>query len=576
VTLAARAAATAGPLAGSFRRNAPGAGREMCTEESEGIAVRWQGQLTNLDELAARLGRPDLRDDVGALLAALYRRGGPGFVAELRGAFALALHDVDRHRLLLARDRLGREPLFYAEAGSEIVYSSRLEAIAARSDVRLEIDVEAVNLYLGLQFFPHDRTAFRAIRKLPPAHLLEVSANGVRRAAYWQAPFGGDDHPLVRALGEALESRLVSVYRDLPAGEGSFGVFASGGVDSSTNLVFLARCGRPAVALTAAFDDADYDESADARRVVASQGFPHRVARVGEEHLELLPALAAGLNEPIADQAALPTRVLLQAAVGDLGDLSGVGSIVSGEGGDELFGPPRRFAWSDRLGAPPGDRWALALEYAELIACCPSGLRRELLVGAGSGRAISEGPAHLLHQIYQGSEAGSTFQLLKLGQLATWLPENVLAKDRDLAAGVGLRPSFPLIDDDLVELIAGLPPAQHLAGCSDKQLLRETIAPALPAGALEKPKHRFLVPVARWRTPVFLAGAREALISPSSRTRDLYDRAALERLLTGYTLGQAGCDRPLWALLVLEHWLRHIESRRGEGDGGGGRGQWMA
>ncbi|HRC84139.1 MAG TPA: asparagine synthase-related protein, partial [Thermoanaerobaculia bacterium] len=138
--------------------------------------------------------------------------------------------------------------------------------------------------------------------------------------------------------------------------------------------------------------------------------------------------------------------------------------------------------------------------------------------------------------------------------------DNVLAKDRDLAGSRGLVARFPLIDDAVVELVSSLSPADHLAACLDKGLLRRQLAPFLPAGTLAKPKHRFLVPVCRWRGPAFLQAAQEALASPSSLTRDLYAPAAVANLLTGQASGDPAAARPLWALLVLEYWLRHIES----------------
>lgn len=549
---------TTKPIGGSFDWQQPH------DAASRDIVVHFCGEITNATSVASSIGCNSSAISPEHLLAQAYLKFGDSFVDKLQGAFAIALLDMRNNRLLLARDHLGREPLFYHQKGTGIRFASRLDDICCDQDIALDIDLHALNLYFAFQYFPWDRTAFKQIQKLPPGHLLSFAHTGHRCSAFWRPAFNGASQPIdgqdvqlsIESLADRLTAIMLNAYRGLTVGLAPKGVYASGGVDSSSNIVFLARSEQPSIALTAAFNESEFDESKDAAAIARFHNIEHRISQVDKHHLDHIVDIAAVLNEPIGDQAVLPTYVLLSEHSGC------IDGIVSGEGGDEVFGPPRRFTHAEQLMQHCDDVTALASYYSEKIACVPNQLRQVLFCEQLHAEDIETGPWGMLANRFGECSSRNAFHLLKHAQMTSWLPENVLAKDRDLAGHFNQRVHFPLISADVVDFITALSAEQHYWCCRDKDILRAAINAYLPERIINKSKHRFLVPIAHWRSDELLNRARDVLSSTDSPCAHYLQWAGIGQVLDNYAKGNQNCDRHLWALLMLEYWLRHITAKR--------------
>lgn len=574
-------------------------GRQPIANEDGRVQVVFNGEIYNYLELRTDLTAHGhvfrTRSDT-EVIAHLYEDRGTACLADLRGMFAIAIWDHRKRRLILARDRLGKKPLFYAQHDGRLLFGSEIKAILAADPSLAEADEEALLPYFRYGFVPGPRTMFRHIRKLPAAHVLVYDDGQISLAPYWQLKFGeadglGGDS---RRWAEELDALLEEAVRIRLMSEVPLGVFLSGGLDSSTIVAYAHRAGiRPLRTFTIGFDRPAWDESADALLVARHFQTDHHVLQLHERDLtahlpDTVHTLVRHFDEPCGDPSSLPTYCVSRLA------RERVTVILGGDGGDELFAGYSsylgiRFAERyRRLPAWLGSRLLPALVRAG-TACLPAGRRYgalrvakvladstlpferlyfskvarcgdELLWGLFSADLASrlarrQGPDYAddiaavmgsgLPEVSKASYADLRFALL----------EGMLVKVDRMSMANSLEVRSPFLDHRLVEFVARLPPSAKLRGWQTKAILRDTVRHRLPAATLRKPKQGFSVPLRDWlRTGLqemvgdYLEGAGGRL--PAG----MFDRAGIGTLLQQHRRGEADHSAAIWSLLNYAAW----------------------
>ena len=558
--------------------------------------VVYNGEIYNFIELRSDLElrghRFRSRSDTEVLLA-LYAEEGPKMLHRLRGMFALAIWDGVDRRLWLARDRIGIKPLYYTTHGGCFLFASEIKALLAFPGLRRDVDLEGLYHYLSFLSTPAPGTLFTGIQKLRPGHTLTVEEDGsAREEQYWDVfdhvvPVQGEcfeelTERLLDLLREAVRYRMVS---DVP-----FGVFLSGGMDSSTTVALMAeQMDRPVKTFSVGFEgEEQYNEFNYARRVAARFGTDHREVRIGVRDLiGFLPSLVHHQDEPIADPVCVPVYF-----VAKLAKEHGVTVCQVGEGADELFcGYPY---WGAMLRALRWDRWfgrlplglrrlapavarALGRDGTHSNEVLRRGIARETLFWGGAEGFPEEQKRRLLrpsvldrlgtlssHEVVaayfrqfceRSPRADDDLAWMTYLDLKHRLPELLLMRVDKMSMATAVEARVPFLDHEFVTFAMGIPQAVKVVRGELKHLLKRAVAPVLPAEIVHRPKQGFNVPVAEWFLTELGPVVREVL-RDFTREQPYFNPGYVERLLT------ANNGTKTWYLLNFALWHRHwIEGR---------------
>jgi asparagine synthase (glutamine-hydrolysing) len=550
-------------------------GSQPVANEAGDVVAVFNGELYNFPELREELaakGHQVRGTGDTPVIPHLYEEYGPAFAERLSGMFALALWDARRGRLVLARDRVGKKPLLWTRLpDGTVAFASELKALL-RLDLRRELDPAALDAYLALQYVPGPGTALRGIRKVPPGTVVVFENGGEREERYWRLAPRGE-----ATLADVRESVAAAVRRRLIA-DVPLGALLSGGIDSSVVVSVMAQASSRVRTFTVGFGDERYDERAWARTVAERFGTEHEELVVDLDAEATLPRLAAAFDEPLGDEAALPTFLICELA------RRHVTVALTGDGGDEAFAGYERYvahALAGRVGAVPGlgaparalralgrreprsaaNRAGRFLEaaaapaaarYGRLMEVFPAALRAELwdpgFVGEPTPAAELLGPPPL------PGTAG-----LQLLDVETYLPGDLLLKSDIASMANSLELRSPFLDHEVLELGVSLP--DSLRGRRGKEALRRAFADDVPPEILDRRKTGFGVPLARWFRDDLREFAGDVLLGARARARGQLRPAAVERLLREHAEGRADHGHRLWCLLMLELWQReHVES----------------
>jgi asparagine synthase (glutamine-hydrolysing) len=569
-------------------------GDQPIANEDGQVWVVFNGEIYNYRELRADLERRGhhfaTRTDTEVLVH-LYEEAGPGLLEQLRGMFAFALWDARARRLLLARDRAGKKPLYYAHLGDRLVFGSEIKALLADPSVPGDLDPTALYHYLCLGFVPHPRSIYRAIRALPPAHYLIAEPSGaVRVERYWELKFAPKHTCGLRAIDEGIETLLGEAVRLRLRSDVPVGVFLSGGIDSGLVTAAAARASdEPLRTFAVGFEGQANPELALARQVAARYGTRHEevvldLAAEARQLPALLTALDHAYDEPYADSSAIPSYFVARAA------RAHVKVVLNGDGGDEAFAGYRRYtaalllgpvnatlgpaarllgrrvpapqqrrgavAWSLRLleaaGLPPAERflrWSALRTDAEAQRLCTPGLLE------GVEETATELAARCLAQC-RAAGAWGPVDTLQAMDFNLVLPDDLLVKMDRATMANSLEARSPLLDHRLLEFAARVPEWLRASPLTTKPLLRRLARRWLPAGVVEAPKRGFEIPLAHWFRGDLRPEITERLANPASPLAPLVCTAEVTRLLDEHLAGRRDHAWPLWSLLVLDHWLR--------------------
>jgi asparagine synthase (glutamine-hydrolysing) len=539
------------------------------TSPSGDLVLACNGEIYNAAELRGRYATHPFRSrsDVEVILPLFEARGSAG-IADLVGMFGLALFDRRSRTLRLARDRAGEKPLFVARVGAEVWFASEIGALLASGAVSRALDRSAVAELLALGYIREPRTPFAAIRKVPAGSILTFQDGQEHVVRYWE-PFAAlPAAPAIADLRTLLRAAVArQVQADVPVG-----VFTSGGLDSSLLTVLAAEAlGRHCVrSFCVGFPDRAFDERPWAARLATTLGIPHAAVEVRDEGVpEALDALAS-TGEPIVDPAAIPTWLLARAARAE------VTVVLSGEGGDELFGGyptyvgHRLVEYWTRM--PPLMRSGLAT-LAGRLPRAAGGAPLEFLLKQFVAGAELPWPAR--HRAWSGSGVPLGALTVRPVDPAPDLPpptdvvaaamrldyesslrERLLVKIDRATMLASLEARAPFLDPALTRAAFAAGGA-HVRGLATKRLLRQVATPLVPRFILRRRKRGLSVPVGRWLNGPLADVADRLLARDRLSAVGLVDGARVERLLREHRAGRANHGRALWTLFVTQHWLAH-------------------
>jgi len=557
-------------------------GRQPMTDESGLILATQNGEIYNYVELREDLERSghvlQTRSDTETIVH-LYEEHGTSFVRHLRGMFAIAIWDGRLGRLVLARDRLGKKPLYWRLANGRLTYGSEIKAILQDEDVERVVDRQALDLFLQYQYVPAPWTILRGVAKLPPASVLVWDGDQPSIDRYWAPDYEPKTH---RDLQEDVEEGLAIIREavrlrlrsDVPVG-----VFLSGGMDSSVVTALMAQeSSQPVRTFSIGFENQSYDELRYARAVADRYGTIHTEEIVRLDAIELLPDLADHYDEPFGDSSAVPTFRVSQLAAQHLK------VVLTGDGGDESFGGYVRYRVNGIFGALdaiPGPLLRAATR-AGRIAATPLGPRSRLgrrmrradaLFGMGADERYvmqmsildkadrsklmvgSNGSDPYLLAVLRDGPVDSIDRLLR-ADLLTYLPEDLLVKMDRATMANSLEARSPLLDHLLVEFAAKLPIERKIDGRTTKVLLRAIAKQLMPPEHVDRPKMGFAAPIIDWFLGPLGDRFEEIVLAPDAASRDHLDQSAAQSLMTAHRKGQTENAEKLWSLLMFELWAR--------------------
>jgi asparagine synthase (glutamine-hydrolysing) len=558
-------------------------GEQPIANEDATIHVVQNGEIYNYRELRRELERAGHRFRTHSdteVLVHLYEEHGLAFAERLRGMFAVALWDSRRRRVVVARDRFGIKPLYWRAVGGTLSFASELRALARQPGFSKEVDPDALEAYLALNWIPGPLTIYREAHKLSPGHLLVAEHGAVRVERYARpAParreeLRGDSFDAL--AGELRERLRDSVQAHLVA-DVPVGVLLSGGVDSSAiaGLAAESASGRLKT-FSIGFDEAGFNELDRARLVAERYDTDHHELVVRPDAVKLLPEVVAAYDEPFADSSSLPTYLVNQLAARE------VKVALAGEGGDELFAGYFTYA-ADRLAPRLGP---VAAALRPLIDRLPSSsgarrlddkakrfaavatlpplerhvgwtevlgpeIRRELL----DGRHAGFDPVDLYRARFAETEGAELITRLQDVDLGINLVDDQLVKTDRASMAHSLEARVPFLDPAVADFALATPVSHKLRGLQKKRLLRAAAAPLVPAEILTAPKQGFSIPAAAWLRGDLAGFAREVL-SPERLRRDgFFQPGPVATLLADHQARRADRSRQLWSLLVFTLWL---------------------
>jgi len=558
--------------------------------EDRTVWLVYNGEVYNFrelrSELEARGHRFRTRSDTEVVVHA-YETFGVDCVRRLRGMFAFALWDAARSRLVLARDRLGIKPLYYCEWGGRVAFASELKSLLQLSAVPREVDPEALDLYLTYGYVPSPHTAFRGVRKLPPGHVLVLDRSGLRTEGYWDFVPAERASRSLREYVAELRGRLREAVRSHLVSDVPVGAFLSGGLDSSVVVALMSLEGaRPVRTFSIGFRETRFDELPYARQVAERYGTEHRELVVEPEVAGRLPQLLTHFDEPFGDSSAIPTYLVSELA------RRHVTVVLTGDGGDEVFCGyewQRRYEMLKPLYHLPSALRAHAPRLALLVPTGPwcqrvRGLLTDVSLSPAEGylRRMTLFDASGRRELYHDDLRRSLDGHDSLEALRAWLdalpqadfrnrmlyadthfycPEDCLTKVDRMTMAWSLEARVPLLDHEVVEFMATVPPEWKLRGFTSKYLLRRALADLLPPALLRKRKQGFSVPVGPWlRGPLYELAA-DLLLDARAAGRGWLRPEAVRRLLNEHRAGRADHGHRLYALLGLEIWARQYVDR---------------
>lgn len=574
-----------------------GGGHQPIANEDESVWVVCNGEIYNFKSLREDLekkGHVFRCNSDTEVIVHLYEERGVEFIQQLRGMFALALWDKSRARLIIARDRLGKKPLYIRQEPGRLLFASEIKSILQDRDIPRRVQLEALQEYLALGYLPAPHTLFEGIHKVLPGHYLLIEKGQVRDREYWDVDFDREEkhseHEWVEIVREKLmESIRVRLVSDVP-----LGAFLSGGIDSSAIVAVMARhTDRPVKTYSIGFEGKDsfYNELPYARMVADAFGTDHHEIIVRPEVSELLPKLIWYMDEPIADSAFITTYLVSKLAA------KSVKVILSGVGGDELFGGYRRYL-SDRvmpyynvlpptvrkkwlpalLAGIPQDRHSKWENYCRLAnafvrsADLPSAQRytsyitlfspevRSVLLKDGdsmenfmAGNGCSD---ETLARYFYKCRGSDSLNQIFYADLKTSLPDDLLLLTDKMTMAASIECRAPFMDHELVELTSRIPSSLKVRGFSMKYLLKKAVEPWLPKQILRRKKRGFGAPMGAWLRNDLANLVRSTLSEAQVKKRGLLNWPVIENTISKHNAHRSDETDSLLALVNLELWCQ--------------------
>ena len=567
-------------------------GKQPIHNQDRTAWIVFNGEIYNYLELRQQLEKLGhtfyTNSDTEAIVHA-YDQYGADCPKYLRGMFVFAIWDERTQELFLARDRVGKKPLLYANVNGQLVFGSEFSALLLHPDISKDIQPEAIDAYLSFMCVPAPLTAYRAIRKLEPGHSLRWRKGEIKIERYWQPDFSKKldiseeeaGERAVQILRDAVKVRLMS--------EVPLGAFLSGGIDSSAVVALMSQESSDKVkTFSIGFEEQDFSELHHARRVAEYVGADHHEFIVRPDAVEILPMLVEHYGEPYADSSAVPTyyvaretrRHVTVALNGDGGDESfagyeryaamqlaenyrrfpkflresvireAVGLIPTSELGRSRVKSAKRFLEAASL--PKVDRylrWVSTFDTSAKDSLYSADFQHETITGYAKS---------FLEPWFVRANGSGIIDASLLTDLMTYLPNDLLVKVDIATMAVSLEARSPFLDHHVIEFAASLPEHLKLRRLTTKYLLKKVLRQLLPSENLDRRKMGFGVPIGHWFRGKMEPFLREVVLSEKALKRGLFKPEAVKQLIELHTRGERDYSHQLWTLLMLELWFQRF------------------
>jgi asparagine synthase (glutamine-hydrolysing) len=568
-------------------------GHQPMTNEDGSLHIAFNGEIYNFQALRRDLitrGHRFRSDTDTETILHLYEEEGPDCLQHLRGMFAFAIWDAPRQTLFVARDRLGKKPLFFYHDDRHFIFGSEPKAILQHAAVRADPNAASIHHFLTYGYIPAPFSAFTGMQKLPAAHYLVLRDGRVSIQRYWSLRFAakrrGSDQALaeeaIALLQEAVRLRMIS---DVP-----LGALLSGGIDSATVVALMRRLTNGTIrTFSIGFDQPAYDELTYARQVAAHFRTEHHEEVVRPDAVAVMPALIWHYNEPFADSSAIPSLAVARLA------RQHVTVALTGDGGDESFlGYDRYLAAeitrrvnalpavvrkavvrSTRLlpaGSPKTSLYrfrrlaeVLALpprrQYARWLGCIDETSRAELYTPEFASQVATIDSEALLDGAYEASDAPTFVEATAHADIQLYLPDDLLVKMDIASMANSLEVRSPFLDHEVVEFAASLPRRMKMRRLVQKYILKRAMTGILPPAILRRKKMGFGVPIDHWLRHQLRDMAYDLLLDRRALQRGYFKPFAVRRYLDEHARGEGYHHARLWSLLMLELWHRMFIDR---------------
>jgi asparagine synthase (glutamine-hydrolysing) len=588
----------AGPVGLGMRRLSiidVSGGHQPITNEDGSVVVVCNGEIYNFPELRKRLENNGhylkTKTDVETIVH-LYEDLGENCVKHLAGMFAFALWDARKRKLLIARDRVGKKPLFYSKTDDGLVFGSTIKSLLLDLGVSREIDLASIHHYLTYQYIPEPATIFSMVHKLPPAHFLVCQGGKIRIERYWDLSFaekwkGSEADAAARVAAAVEEATRVRLVSDVPVG-----AFLSGGIDSTIVVGFMSRLTSQAIrTFSIGFEEEGYNELKYARLAAKHFGTEHHEFVVKPDAVGIMPELVWHFDEPMADSSGIPTYYVSKLT------REHVTVALNGDGGDEGFAGYERYlafqlarhgeripafirkgfiapfaaqipeSSSPRSFSRRLKRFAQALDetgpdlYARWMTIFPNDMKASIYTADMMKTVGSLDSRDYLRDAFARSDARDDLDRLLYADTVTYLPGDLLVKMDRTSMAHSLEARSPFLDHKVLELAAGLPPRMKLRGSVSKYILKKAVAGMLPKDILNRGKQGFGVPLGAWLRGELKGLAYEILLDTRAVSRGYFNKSAVRGLLDEHQIGRIDHSHRIWALLMLELWHRTFIDR---------------
>ena len=567
-------------------------GQQPIHNQDGTASIVFNGEIYNYRELRDRLenlGHEFYTDSDTEAIIHAYDQYGTDCPKYLRGMFAFAIWDQRTKSLFLARDRVGKKPLLYAQLDGELVFGSEFTALLQHPRVSRDVDFEAIHHYLSFICVPAPLTAYRAIRKLEPGHWLLWRDGEIKTARYWQLDFSkkvsiGEEEAgarVVELLRDAVRVRLMS--------EVPLGAFLSGGIDSSAVVALMAEESPEKIkTFSIGFDEQDFSELHHARRVAEHVGADHHEFIVRPDAMEILPTLVEHYGEPFADSSAIPSYYVSKET------RAFVTVALNGDGGDECFAGYERYAAmsiaqkyanmpgavrngviSNVVNALPGfetrqnplrkaKRFLEAASlppverYLRWVSAFDEATKQNLYSADFRHQTATFRTASILEPWFAKANGAGIVDAALLTDTMTYLPNDLLVKMDIASMAVSLEARSPFLDHHLMEFAASLPEKLKLRRLTTKYLLKRVLKKLVPAENLNRSKMGFGVPIGHWFRGAMQPFLRQTLLSEKALARGMFQPEIVRQLIDSHVAVKADHSHRLWTLLMLELWFERF------------------
>ncbi|MCE3018729.1 MAG: asparagine synthase (glutamine-hydrolyzing) [Pirellula sp.] len=564
-------------------------GHQPLGNEDGSIQIVFNGEIYNYRELRHRLegsGHQFKTNSDTETIVHLYEDLGVDCFEHLNGMFSIAIWDGKRDQLILARDRLGKKPLFYTQIGNQLFFASELKSLLQIEGTSKAINPGAIDLYLTYQYVPHPHSIYRDIQKLPPGHYATFIESELTVKPFWKVDWSREAPTDLASAGEQLRMLLIDAIRIRLRSDVPLGAFLSGGIDSSLVVALAQReLEQPIQTFAIGFSEADFDETRYAQLVANHVGTKHERFEVTPDALDIVDKLSYQYDEPFSDSSAVPTWYLCELT------RKHVTVALSGDGGDELFGGYERYRalmlsqrlqrwlpldwlkqsgilnrlpdssarrsffrrvrrFCEALGQPPVER------YMNWIQIFGEAQRLDLYDESFIQKLPNYNPTRFLQEAWSKSGKRDLVSCATAADLQTYMPCDLMTKVDIASMAHSLEARQPLLDYRLVEWAASLPSHLKLRGNQGKYLLRQTFSELLPKEIWTRPKMGFGVPIAKWFRTSLRDRTYDALASTDTRCHAFFRPEAIRSLIDAHMSGKENQAYRLWNLLMFELWMR--------------------